>query len=451
MKKTFFILLFLYIGVWGFSQTTQQDSIYNLSLEQAQTLALQRNKQVLNSQLEVLKMKKKIWETTAIGLPHVNGSISHNYNIDLPVTLLPARIFNPQAPPGTYMEMRFGTEHNTKVGLSVSQLIFNGQYLVGLQSTRVLKKLTETKLKQTQRDIKYSVAQTYFLVLITQENLKIIDSNYVFVKKLYDDTKKMFDAGFIEEATLKQMKLNFKNVEVARQTLQRQTEVAKNLLKFQIGINLSSKIILTDHLDKFNEEISNAQNLITTAITPDQTIEYQMINTQERLKELSLKNEKATLLPVISAFYNHQESMMGDEIKWFDSDGKWYKANIVGFNINVPIFGSGQKMARIAQAKIDLEETKNQKWQLEQSLQLKILQAKVNLQNAISKYQTQKENKELAEYIYKNTKEKYLKGMASSMDLTQAQIQYFSTLQQYYQSILEYWNAKNELEKLFYK
>ncbi len=447
MKFKFFILMvYLLASVIAFSQET--DTVYTLSLEQAQQLALQRNKTVLNSELDIIKAKKKIWETTAIGLPQVNGSISHNYNIDLPVTLMPARIFNPQAPPGTYMEMRFGTEHNTKAGLTVSQLIFSGQYLVGLQTTKVFKQLAETKSKQTQRDIKYSVAQTYYLVLITAENKKIIDSNYVFVKKLYEDTKKMYEAGFTDEATLKQMELNKTNLENALNTVARQYEVAKNLLKFQIGLDLSSKIVLTGSLNDMDNEPDQANKLINSEIDPEQTLDYQLVETQEKLQQLAVKNEKATLLPTVSAFYNHQESMMGDEIKWFDEDGKWYKANIVGFNINIPIFGSGQKLAKISQAKIELEKTRNQKWMMKQNLTLQILQAKVKLQNALEKYTSQKQNKELAQFIYNNTKQKYLKGMASSMELTQAQMQYFTTLQQYYQAILEYWNAKNELEKM---
>jgi outer membrane protein len=447
MKFKFLIIMIL-VTVRSVVFSQEKDSVYTLSLERAQQLALQRNKTVLNSELDIIKAKKKIWETTAIGLPQVNGSFSHNYNIDLPVTLIPAQMFNPQAPPGTYMEMKFGTEHNTKAGLSVSQLIFSGQYLVGLQTTRVFKQLAETKSKQTQRDVKYSVAQTYYLVLITAENKKILDSNYVFINKLYEDTKKMYKAGLTDKATLKQMELNKTNMENAKNALSRQYEIAQNLLKFQIGIDLNSKIELTGSLSDMNSDIMNATQLIESEVDAEQTLDYQLVETQEKLQQLALKNEKAALLPTISAFYNHQESMMGDKIKWFDEDGKWYKANIVGFTINVPIFGSGQKLAKISQAKIELEKTRNQKWMMKQNLTLQILQAKVKLQNAMEKYSSQKQNKELASYIYTTTRQKYLKGMASSMELTQAQMQYFTTLQQYYQAILEYWNAKNELEKL---
>ncbi len=451
MKTWLYIVFILLTGWQSNAQQTSQDSLYRLSLEEARQLALQRNKQVLNAQLDILKAKKKVWETTAIGLPQVTGGFSHNYNIDLPVTLVPARMFNPQAPEGTYAELRFGTEHNSKATLSVSQLIFNGSYIVGLQTAKVFKQLSETKLKQTERDIIASVTETYYLVLITRENARIIDSNYVFVKKLYEETRKMFEAGMVGETNVKQMEFNLKNMENARQTVRRQLEVAKSLLKLQMGLDLACRIELTDSLGQMEAAVQQGQELTEKPLVADQTIDYRLIETQERLQELALKNEKAALLPSIGAFYNHQESMMGDEIKWFDEDGKWYKANIIGFNINIPIFGSGQKLARISQARIELDKVHNQKWQMQQNLTMKILQAKVNLQNAISNYRTQKENKELSEFIYESTRIKYMKGMASGLELTQAQLQYFGTLQQYYQAILEFWKAKNELDKMFYQ
>ncbi len=449
--KSKWILIILVLSTLNLSAQEMPDSVLNLTLDQACALAVQRNKTVLNSQLDVLKAKKKIWETTAIGLPQVNASFSHNYNIDLPVTLIPAQMFNPQAPPGTYMEMRFGTEHNTKFGLTVSQLIFNGQYLVGLQTTKVFKQLSETKLKQTERDIKHSVAETYFLVLITRENKKIIDSNYVFVKKLYDDTKKLFEAGMVEKTNLKQMEFNLVQMENAKNTITRQLDVVKNLLKFQIGLDLGTTINLTDDINVIESQVNEAGSLIASEVAPEENLDYKLLETQEKLQSLAVKNEKASLLPVVSVFYNHQESQMGDEIKWFDEDGKWYQANIVGLNVNIPIFGSGQKLARISQAKIEHEKLTNQKWMLKQSLILKILQAKVNLENAADNYSAQKKNKELAEYIYTSTKEKYLNGVAGSMELTQAQMQYFSALQQFYQSIMDFLKAKNELEKLMNK
>jgi len=450
MKTKFLIITFLFTVVNGFSQT-EADTTVELTLEQACTLALQRNKNVLNAELDVIKAKKKIWETTAIGLPQVSATFSHNYNIDLPVTLIPARMFNPQAPPGTYMEMRFGTEHNTKFGLTVSQLIFNGQYLVGLQTTKVFKQLSETKLKQTERDIKHSVAETYYLVLITKENLKIIDSNYVFVKKLYDDTKKLYETGMVELTNLKQMELNLEQMKNAKTTISRQLEVAKNLLKFQIGLDLSVKVKLTDDINTIEKEIEPAVSLIDANVAPEENLDYRLLETQEKLQTLAVKNEKAALLPAVSVFYNHQESQMGDKIQWFDDDSKWYHANIVGLNVNIHIFGSGQKLARISQAKIERDKITNQKLMLKQSITMKILQAKVNLQNSIDSYNSQKKNKDLAEYIYNSTKEKYLKGISSSMELTQAQMQYFSALQQYYQSVMDFLKAKNELEKLMNK
>ncbi len=427
-----------------------QDSTLVLSLEQAKTLALQQNKTVLNAKLDVVAAKKKIWETTAMGLPQVSGSFSHNYNIDIPVTLIPAKIFNPQAPDGTYMEMKFGTDHNTKAGLSATQLIFSGEYIVGLQAAKTFKQLSEINEQRSEADVKALVTQSYFLVLIAQESLTILDSNLTFTKNILHQTTEMQKQGFLEETDVDQLQINVTNLNNALTSMQRQLVIAENLLKFQLGVDLSTKIVLTDKLSELvNDE--STKSLIQEPLNIESHLDFQLMQTQEHLQQLNVKREKSTFLPNIAAFYNHQESMMGDKIQWFDNDGKWYPANIVGFSINIPIFSSGQRLTKVAEANIELDKIRNQKWQMQQNLIMQGLQAKTELNNALDSYRANQQNEILAHKIYNRTKEKYQKGMASSLELTQTQLQYFKTIQADFQSILDVLNAKNKLNKFFNK
>jgi len=447
MKKIILLIGTLYFFS---SFVYAQDSTLTLSLEQAKSLAIQHNKTVLNAKLDIVSAKKKIWETTAIGLPQISGTFSHNYNIDIPVTLIPAQIFNPQAPEGTYMEMKFGTDHNTKFGISATQLIFSGEYIVGLQAAKTFKQLSEINEQRTEADVKELIAQSYYLVLIAQETESILDSNLQFTKNLLSQTIAMKNQGFLEETDADQLQINVSNLENAILSTQRQKIIAQNLLKFQLGIDFSTNVILTDKLPELLN-LDNAQSLINEPLDIETHLDYQLIKTQVHLQQLNVKREKSTFLPNIAAFYNHQASMMGDKIQWFDDNGKWYPANIVGFNINIPIFSSGQRLMKVEEANIELEKVKNQQWQMQQNLIMQEIQAKTELNNALDSYKTNQSNKLLAEKIYKRTKEKFQKGMASSMELTQAQLQYLNSVQSNFQSILNVLNAENKLNKIFNK
>ena len=121
---------------------------------------------------------------------------------------------------------------------------------------------------------------------------------------------------------------------------------------------------------------------------------------------------------------------------------------MVGINLAVPIFSSGQRLSQVAQAKIELEKTRNSKLQLEQSLQISYMQDLSNLQNAKDKFQHEKKNLKLAKSINDKTIIKYKEGVVSSMDLTQAQNQYLTAQSNYYKALFDLLSSKNKLDRL---
>ena len=441
--KNIILLATLIVSIGGFAQT--DTSQYIFTLIQAQEYALQNSKQVLNAKLDILKSDKKVWETTAIGLPQVSATASSNYNMDLPVTLMPAKIFNPNAPDGEYMEMKFGTDYSTKLDLQATQLIFSGEYIVGLKAAKIYKQLSENQLDKTEQDLKEQIANTYELILIAEERKKIIDKNIKNTEAIYSDTKAMFESGLAEETDASQLKINVSTLKNALKSAERQIDIIKNLLKFQLNIPLDNDILLSDNLEGILSSI-NTNEILQAPFNIDNHIDYKIVSTQEHLQKLNLDREKTTLLPSVSAFYNHQESMMGNDYEVF-SGGKWYPANIVGLSIRMPLFGSGEKLSKISQQKIELDKVQNSKYILSENLNMQVSKARLEFQNANDSYLLQKMNKDLSEKIYTNYETKYKEGMASSLELTQAQLQYLNTEQAYFQAIFNLLDAKNKLDK----
>ena len=440
--KTLSLLIISLIWYSSYAQDTTKTSF---SLIEAQEYAVSTNIQIQNAKLDIDISKKKIWETTAIGLPQVNASVSHNYNIDLPVTLMPAQIFNPAAPEGEYIEMKFGTENNTKFNLKATQLIFSGEYIVGLKASKIYKELSENQLTKSVQDIKQQIANTYELILIAKERKIIIEKNIESTESVYNDTKTMFEAGFAQETDAAQLKINLSTLQNALSSAERQIEIVHNLLKFQMNIPLNKQIELTDKLEVLLSGI-NIEELRTTPFEIDNHIDFMMMSTQEHLTKLSFDREKSTFLPTVSAFYNHQENMMSNDFEVF-SGGKWYPANIVGLSINIPIFSSWQRMAKVSQARIELDKVQNSKYQLSESLNMQVIRARLEFENAHDSYILQKDNKELSEKIYNDYETKYKSGLATSLELTQSQIQYLNTEQGYFQAIFNLLDAKNKLDK----
>jgi len=425
-----------------------QDNIVSRSftLTEAQEFALENNLNVQNARLDVDYAEKKIWETTAQGLPQVNSSIDYNNNLYMPVTLIPANMFDPTAPEGEFMEMQFGTQHNATASVSASQLVFSGPYLVGLQSAKIFRKTTEQNLLKKEIEIKELIAQNYYLALLAEESRDILDSNVVNLRRTVDETQKMFESGFVEDTEIDQLRVSLISLENSLRTARTQIEVAYKLLKYQLGIELSTEIELSEKLVDIIDDIKLEQSLADSFFVTKH-IDYQLMETQEKLAEMQIKLIKSEYLPSLDAIYNNSTSAMRDEFNFFDTGEKWYYSSMLGFTLNIPIFSSGNRRARLSEKKIEFMKAGNARKLLQDGLVLENRQARSDFLSAWEKYLTEKENVSISNRILEKTRIKVRNGMASSLDFTQINNQYLQTESSYIAAMIELLNAKIRLDK----
>lgn len=459
MRKSFVVVFVFACLLSGAQEST------DLSLEQAIRYAQENSPTLKNAQLDVEIAKKKIMETTAIGLPQINGSVEYQNFLDIPTTLLPDFISPavygvllqeglitpaqlPSSDEAQFFPAKFGTQHNAAYGVTLSQLIFSGQYIVGLQASRVFGSMSEQGLQKSMTDIKYSVTETYCLILSLQENAVILDSNLVHFQKLLRESEAMFDQGFIEETNVDQLKLNVSNLDNAVNSLKRQIEAVQMLLKYQIGMEVTLPVRLTDDLVKILNGTST-EVLSGSAFNPSAVIDFQLMETQVRLQELSLKREKSAYLPTMAGYFSYSRKAMRDEFNFFDSEQSWYPTTLVGIKLEVPIWSSGTRHTKIQQAQLNLQKSITSRDMVGQALMLQYEQARIGYLSALDKYQHEKENVAIAEKILNKTMIKFREGLSSSMELTQAQMQHQSAQGNYFAAVFELVSSRNKMQKLF--
>lgn len=436
-------------GLFLFIHAGAQDTaaVMELTLEQAQACAVENNYDIKNARLDIEIAGKKVWETAAIGLPQVSGSVSYQNIFTVPVMTMGGSIaVAPDPPDDQYYhyheefeaDLELGVKENTTYSINATQLIFNGEYIVGLQAAKLYKLLSAQNLENTKKNIKEIVAQAYFLVLMATENKGVLVSSLKNIEKIISETEKMYNAGFMEETDVDQLKLTGKNMENSVRSLERQTDLGEDLLKLQMGLPLEAKISLTETLDGLMEK--TAVDVVSEqAFVLEDHISYKLLTTQENLSLLNLRREKATLLPTISAFYTHQELMNKPEFNFIPPD-------ILGVSVVIPVFSSGMKLSKISKARLELEKARYTKEQVARSLELGVNQARSDFLNAYEKFLNVKEAKELSKKIFDKTSVKFKEGMASSFELTQAQNQYLLSESNYYNAVFELLNAKNKLD-----
>ncbi|HKL67662.1 MAG TPA: TolC family protein [Bacteroidales bacterium] len=434
----FNVLLLLLSGASLMAQ--EPDSVLTLSLQDAQEYAIQHNKMVKSSRYDVQAAEMSKWEVISNGLPRVDGSGSLNDNLKLMTTLLPGEIIGQ---PGTKVPVQFGSKYNGSYGFQATQMIFNAPYFVGVQTAKLAEKMSRQSLEKSEIDIREQVINTYFLILISRESLDILEENTDNLRDIYRSTKSMASVGMAEETDVDQMLSNVRGLETNVRSLERNLELNYNLLRFQLGLDMQKDISLTTDLDHLLAE-ANIEALIDNDFNYRNHIDFKLVQSQEKMQELTLKNEKASILPSLSTFYSWNKNGMGDELNGLD----WFPNSMLGFQVNVPIFASGQRYSKIKKAQINLEKARTSKNLVSDQLLLQEKQLRFNLINSRDQFETQQENVEVAKRVYKSVENKYRQGMASSLDLTQAHNNYLQAENNYISAVMDLLQTKLALDKL---
>ncbi len=413
-----------------------------LSLEDARQHAAAHSYSMRKARADLRIAEQQIWETTAAGLPQVNASIGYNYYLDIPTSLVPAEFFGGE--PGEFAEIRFGTEQNVTATASVEQLIFDGQYIVGLRASRIYRDLANQTLQRSEAEIKQAVTETYLLVLLARENLSMVVQNLRHMEQQLHETRELVKEGFTDPIDADQLQLTVSNMENRIAALERQDEVTRNLLKFQLGLEMDQQLELTDNMEDLHGVLLADLSLVS-GFTPRNHVAYRITQSQESMSLMTVRREQSAYLPSLSASFTRQEMAMRDAFNFFDGDQSWFPSTYFGVNLTIPVFSSGMRSSRIQQARLELEKSKTEREEVYHFLDLQMQEALADYLTAREQYTNEKDNLELAARIFDRTTTMFREGMASSLELTQANDQMITTRANYYQALFAVLNAENNM------
>ncbi len=415
-----------------------------LSLREAQKMAVEYGYEMRTASAELQIAERQIWETTAAGLPQVSASIGYNYFLDIPTSLIPAEFFGGE--PGEFTEIQFGTQHNMTATASLEQLIFDGQYIVGLRAARIYRDLAEQSLQKSMLEVRKTVKETYYLALLASENLQIVRQNLQVMEKWLWETERMLEAGVTDPINVDQLQLAVSNIRNGISSLERQRLLTMNLLKYQMGLDLQTHIELTDDFESLFEK-ALSEMAVTEQLDKAQHIDYLLAGSREAMSLMVLRREQSSYLPSLSASFIRQEMAMRDGFNFFDSSRSWFPATYFAVNLNIPIFSSGMRSSQVQQARLELEKSRIAREQISKVLELEMQEALATLDTAQEQYLNEKSNLELASRILTRTNIMFREGMASSLELTQANDQLLTSQTNYLNAMFELLNAQNKLEK----
>ncbi|WP_108803464.1 TolC family protein [Aquimarina sp. Aq107] len=460
------ICFFSLFTTFSFAQETPVSSQYSFTLDEAIEFALENSYQSINARRDVAKALKQKWETTATGLPQINAAIDYQNQLKQPVSLLPASAFDSREstintveeffdltangspdPLDGFIPVVFGTKQQLAASATLSQLLFDGSYLVGLEAAKSFLQFTNDSQEKTQLNVRESVINAYGSVLVSQESVKILQNNKAALEKNYEERKKIFENGLAEEEDVEQLQITLLQITNQLNNAERLSKIALQMFNLTIGIDVDSNTVLSENLD--NLTIKNTDTSV--GLKPfmiENNVDYRLGYLLTEQRRLELKLEKSRALPTLSAFVNYGTQANSDSFTFLENDQRWFQSSILGVSLNIPIFSSLGRSAKTQRARIAFEQANTSFIEQQQQIQLQYNSTVSDYQLSLETYETSKQNLSLAERIENKNQIKYTEGLASSFELRQAQLQLYSVQQELLQAMLTIINNKAKLETI---
>tara|TARA_B100000959_G_C14942853_1_gene608594 strand:+ start:507 stop:1853 length:1347 start_codon:yes stop_codon:yes gene_type:complete len=435
-------ILLIIILVINFDSLKSQP--LKLTIDESIDLAIENNENLKNSYLEEKISKALSKEYLSIGLPQINFDGGVKYNHEVQKSLIDISRFMPGVPEGTEQEVQFGQTYDGRMDLTLDQMIFNGSYFVGLSAAKELVNLSEKLTVRNIIDINESVQKAYYTVLNTKKRIELVDINLSRLNTLLEQTKKLYDNGFVEKLDLNRIMVSFNNLKSEKIKASRLYQLSKEVFNFQIGIPIGTEIELIDEL---SEDLIYSFIYSLEDFDYSQRIEYSIMQTDKNLKFYDLKNNRSQYLPQIYANYNYGYNTSSSNYNLFFDSDRWKSFGTLGFKIIVPIFDGFLKRSKINQSKYKIEQVENQMLFLERSINLQVNQAISSYENTKESIIVSKQNLELAKDVYLATERKFKEGVGSNLELIDSNNSLKTAQNQYYNSLYESVIASIEIKK----
>ena len=391
-------------------------TVNSFSVQQAADYAKKNAVQVKNALLDVLIQKQTNRDITSIALPQVGGSASLTDYLQIPTTLLPAQFTG--GPAGTYTPVKFGTKWNANTGVSLSQIVFDGQVFIALKARNATVSYMEQIEKLTEEHIIANVHKVYYQLVTGKIQIELLDANVSRLEKLKHDVQIMYDNGFTERVDIDKLAVQLANLQTEKLKANNMIANGYSGLKVLMGMPMKDSLVLTDTLDdnKIREGVLEASQFKYT-----ERKDFQIIELNNKLNGLNVRRYKLSQLPSFNLVGNYALQAQRTKFDFFGK-GDWYSTSYIGLQMHVPIFNGFALKARIQKAKLELQKSKNQTEALKINIDNEVESAKNNFITAIASMDFQKKNMALAEKVYGQTKKKYEIGTGDATTINSAQV-----------------------------
>jgi len=419
-------------------------SAQSLTLQEALSYAMKNGEAVRKANLDIILGDLQVKEVRAGALPQIDGTVNLNYNVLAQQFILPAEFMGGE--PGQFVAVQAGTTWNSLAQVQLNQQIFNQQVFTGLKAAKATKEYYRLAAQLAEENLLQQVATSYYQVIITREQLAVIDANIERVNQLEKTVGSQYELGLARKIDLDRVRVNRSNLQAQREELLSAISQQQNLLKYYMGMPVTEPISIPEtSLDELEATVQ--AQVLEPEVNVSRLSQYLVLKKQEELLDFQRRANIAEYYPNLSFGANYIYNTQSNSFNLYTNNALNYDMSAVNLTLRIPIFDGGARKSRVSQASIDVEKVQIDIQNTSNALQMAFQNARMQMKNSLTTIATQNENKILAEEVYTSTQNNYRNGLATLTDLLNAETELVSAQNSYNQALLNYKVAEIELIK----
>src|ERR1035437_1497599 len=362
--------------------------------------------------------------------PQLNFNLNLTHNYKLPVTIF-------QGNPATV-----GLINTSGAEFSLTQTIFNRDVFLAANTSKDVGRLMKQKTVFSKIDVVTIVSKAFYSVLLTKEQIALLDEDITRLKQSVKDTYNQYKGGIVDKTDYQRATIALNNAEAELKQNQEFFKVRNAFLKEQMGYPADAELNIEFDKTQMQNEIFIDT---TQKASYENRIEYQLLQSRIRLQQANLSYNDLSFIPTLSAFANYTYFYQNDNLsKLYNTN---YPNSNIGLQLSFPIFQGGKRIQEIEQASLELDRYNYDIILLKDSINTGYISAMGEYKSSLNNYNILKENLELAKDVYNTIQLQYKSGIKTFLEVITTETDLRTTQANYNNSLFQVLSSKLDVQR----
>jgi outer membrane protein len=394
-------------------------------------------------QIRVAQIDEEITETTiknklADWYPQLNLNANLQHFLQMPVSIFP----DLTDPAGPKREIQTGVRNISTPQLALTQTIFNRDVLLASRTAKDVRQQARQLTTASKIDVTAAIAKAFYDVLLSQQQIQVLDATITRLDRSLKDAFYQYQSGVADKTDYKRATISLNNAKADRKAAQEQLIARYAYLKQQMGYPPEQSLKISYDTTRMEKEIA----LDTLQkVRYENRIEYQQLQTQQRLLQANVKYNQWSYIPSFSAFGTYNLVYQNDQFSKLYNQS--YPNSLIGIQLAWPLFQGGKRMLNIRQANLQLKRSEMEMADLKNNINTQYSQAMAAYKSNLNDYYAQQQNLELASDVYNTLQLQYKAGVKTYLEVIIAETDLHTTQLNYYNSLYQLLSSKIDVEK----